>query len=204
MEVHAPGRIKAIAIGSSTGGPRLVRSIIRRLPADLPVPIFIAQHLPLVFTRQFARQMAAESPLTVVHASQGQEVLPGVVYVGPGESHMRVVRPAAHGKGRLVVSPRPEAITLRPSVDELFRSLANVYGNRCAGIVMTGLGQDGTLGAKAIHDAGGLVITQQAASCTVYGMPRSCDEAGLSHVSMTPEEIHDFLHRFSPAYQPHE
>lgn len=195
--VYEPGRLAAVAIGASTGGPGLVRAIISQLPADLPFPIFIAQHLPPLFTRQLAQQMAAQSPLAVVHAEDGMEVLAGVVYVAPGRQHMRVACEPG-GRMRVNVSDQPGALFFKPSVDELFSSMVQACGRRCAGVVMTGIGYDGTLGARAIRQAGGVVLTQSRATCGVYGMPRSCDEAGLSSASLDPQDIRGFLLQFSP------
>lgn len=193
------GRFQAVAIGSSTGGPGLLRDIISGLPADLPFPILIAQHLPPAFTLQLSQQMANESALTVVHAQDGMEVLPGVVYVAPGREHMRVL--SIRGKKIIEVNDQPGGLFFKPSVDELFYSVAKAYGRNSLGVVMTGIGHDGTAGATAIKQAGGVIITQSQATCSVYGMPRSCDEAGLSDASLCPEDICECLLQSSTWYR---
>lgn len=192
-------RFRVVAIGSSTGGPNLVQQIIAGLPADLPVPILIAQHLPPKFTADMALSMAQRSALNVVEAEDGQPVLPGTVYIAPGRLHMRVVK--VPGKmTTLRISDQPARLLFKPSVDELFDSCAEVYGRASLGIVMTGIGRDGVLGAAKIVQAGGMILTQSRASCAVYGMPRSCDEAGLSAASLDPEALRRAIHQTSPSY----
>lgn len=195
-----PGRFQVAAIGSSTGGPGLLRHIINGLPADISFPILIAQHLPPTFTLQLSQQLANESALMVVHAQDGMEVLPGVVYVAPGRMHMRVKKNHI-GKTVIEINDLPAGLFFKPSVDELFTSVATRYGRKSLGIIMTGIGHDGTLGATAIKQQGGIIVTQTQASCSVYGMPRSCDEAGLSDASLDPEGIRCLLQQFSPKHR---
>lgn len=193
-------RFAAVAIGSSTGGPGLLNLIASGLPADLPFPIFIAQHLPPSFTQLLAQQLAASSPLAVVHAQHDMRVLPGVIYLAQGRRHMRVKL----GLGRKVyidISDQPAELFYKPSVDELFTSVAAVYGRRSLGVIMTGIGQDGTRGAGAIHEAGGVIVTQSQKTCSVYGMPRSCDEAGLSDAQLDPPDICTLIRQFSPGFR---
>lgn len=200
QQTYELGRIRAVAIGASTGGPGLLRQIISELPADLPFPILIAQHLPPAFTLQLSQQMASESALMVVHAEDGMEVLAGVVYIAPGRMHMRVKN--AHKKVVLEINAEPAGLFFKPSVDELLTSVAAVYGRKSLGVIMTGIGHDGRLGATAIKQQGGIIVTQSEDTCTVYGMPRSCDEAGLSDASLDPEQIRRLIHQFSPRNKP--
>lgn len=204
IPVFVPGRIQAVAMGASTGGPGLLRQIISGLPADLPFPILIAQHLPAAFTLQWSQQMAAESALAVVQAEQGMAVLPGVVYVAPGGQHMQLIRSITGHPGVKVavqISDQPAGLFYKPSVDELLLSVANLFGRHSLAVVMTGIGQDGTKGAAAIKKAGGSVVTQTAQTCSVYGMPQSCDEAGLSDASLSPEEIRQMILQLSPKHR---
>lgn len=194
-----PNRIRVVAIGSSTGGPNLVQQIIAGLPADLPVPVLIAQHLPPKFTHDLAISMDQRSALTVVEAEDGQPVFPGTVYLGRGRMHMRVAR-SAGDRVSVRVGPEPTELAYKPSADELFNSCAEVYGAGVLGIVMTGIGRDGTCGAAQIVERGGVVFTQDKATCAVYGMPRACDEAGLSSGSLDPEGIRGIIHRLSPSF----
>lgn len=192
-------RFDVVAIGSSTGGPGLVESIVAGLPADIRVPIIVAQHMPPSFTESFARTLAQSSPLAVFHAEDGLPVVPGTVYVGRGHNHVRVVR---QRQGvRLEVNALPTERVYRPSADELFASCAKVYGGKVLGIVMTGIGQDGVVGAQAVVNAGGMVVTQAKSTCVVYGMPRACDEAGLSSANLNPEEIRRTILQLSPMFR---
>ena len=192
-------RYHAVAIASSTGGPSVVEEILAGLPADLPVPIFLAQHMPPSFTESFAAQLDRASPLSVIHAEDGMPIFPGVVYVGVGHQHMRVRR-IPGGQARIEISPEPQELVYKPSGDEIFRSCATLYGNKTLAVVLTGIGRDGTEGAQAIHDAGGMVISQSAQTCAVYGMPKSCTEAGVSKAQLDPLDIRRCLLQLSPNF----
>jgi len=195
-----PSQFRAVAIGSSTGAPTLLQNIICGLPADLPVPILIAQHLPPKFTRELALTMDRSSAMTVIEAEDGMPVFPGTAYLGPGRTHMRVVKPKG-GSPRLEISDQPPELLYKPSVDQLFESCAQVYRKGVLAIVMTGIGRDGVLGAQKIVDAGGMVLTQSKKTCAVYGMPKSCDEAGLSSASLDPEGLRLAIHQLSPSFE---
>lgn len=193
------GRFHAVAIGSSTGAPALVQHIIAGLPADLPMPILIAQHMPPVFTESFSRHLAHASPLAVYHAEDAMPVLPGTVYVGVGHRHLRLRR-----QGRqvvLVVSEEPKELLYRPSADELFASCAEVYGRHTLAVVLTGMGKDGVVGAQRVHDKGGVVLTQSRETCAVYGMPKACDDAGISAAQLAPEDIRRAILQLSPQHR---
>ncbi len=192
------GRFKAVAIGSSTGGPGLVEQIINGLAPDLPMPVFVAQHMPPTFTETFAARLAITSSLTVVHAQDTMPVLDATVYVGRGHNHLRVGK-IGREKVQIEVSDQPPDMIYKPSVDELFRSCAEVYGEKTLAIILTGIGSDGTEGARAVRDAGGVVITQEDKSCVVYGMPKSCVEAGLSDAQLTPDQIRHVILRLAPS-----
>jgi len=194
------GRFKAIAIASSTGGPGLVDQIVSKLPADLPISIFLAQHMPPKFTESFSARLALNSPLTVLHAEDQMPVLPGTLYVGQGHHHLRV-RQTRGGRIQIEVSKQPENLAFKPSADELFRSCAAVYGKDTLAVVMTGIGRDGTEGAGDVRQAGGVILTQTADTCAVYGMPRSCVEAGLSDAQLSPDEIRQAILQLSPKHR---
>jgi len=192
-------RFAVVAIASSTGGPRMVEQIIAGLPADLPVPIFIAQHMPELFTRSFATRLDHKSALTVVHADSAMPVLPGTVYVACGGRHMRVVRAEAD-RPAVEISDQPQSLVYKPSADELLRSVSEVYGRSSLAVVMSGIGRDGTLGAQAIHRRGGVVLTQSAETCAVYGMPKSCVQAELSDAELSPDQIRRVILQLSPQH----
>lgn len=190
-------RIGVVAIGSSTGGPGTLEKIVSNLPADLAVPIVIAQHMPPIFTASFAGTLDRQSPLTVVHAETDMPILPGVVYLGRGQQHFRLRR--SGGRVLAEVSDHPQELLYKPSVDELFRSCAQVYRHRVLGVILTGIGRDGTEGARAVRQAGGVVLAQDRASCVVYGMPKSCYEAGLTDAVLNPEGIRRALLQLAPS-----
>lgn len=193
-------RFEVIAIAASTGGPGLVERLVAGLPADLPLPILVAQHLPPQFTVSFAAQLDRAGPLSAVHAADGMPIHPGTVYVGPGRQHLRVVGQTPQGV-HAEVSPQPEYLTFKPSADELFRSCAKVYGSKVLAIVLTGIGRDGTEGARAVRDAGGVVLAQDAVTCAVYGMPRSVFEAGFAQAQLTPDDIQRAILQLSPQHR---
>jgi len=177
-----------------------VERMLAGLPADLPLPLFIAQHLPPHFTISFTAQIGRVSPLTAVHAEDGMPVHPGTVYVAPGRQHMRVIQPPS-GPPQLEINTNPAYLSFKPSADELFRSCAKVYGAKTLAIVLTGIGHDGTEGARAVIDAGGIVLAQNEETCAVYGMPRSVAEAGFASAILTPDEIRRAILQLSPQHR---
>ena len=194
-----PREFDAVAIGASTGSPNLVETIISGLPADLSVPVFVALHLPPKFTVTFATQLEQRSALTVVHGENGQPVYNGVAYIGQGHMHMRV-RKSLGGKINIEIGKEPEHKLFRPSADVLFQSCAQVYGRKTLAIVLSGIGHDGTEGAVAVQEAGGMVLTQRSDTCPAPGMPTSCEKAGVSDVQLTPEDIRRVILQLSPKH----
>lgn len=193
-----PNRFSAVAIGSSTGGPRVLEQIIASLPADLPVPIFIAQHMPPRFTESFSVSLDQMSALSVVHAEDGMPIFPGVVYVARGQQHMRIV--GSRHATKIQISQEPRALLFKPSADELLRSTAQVYGRATLAVVLSGIGRDGSEGARAVRAVGGMILTQAAETCAVYGMPKTCVELGLSDAALEPTGIRQVIHQLSPSY----
>ena len=168
-----------VAIGASTGGPGALGRILPRFPADFPIPILIVQHMPFGFTGPFAERLNSLCSIGVREATQSQALQPGMAYIAPAGSHMRVVNSLADHKPRIVLDSRRGKALHIPSIDELMKSVAGLYGNRTIGVVMTGMGCDGAAGIGAIFHKGGLTIGQDEATCTVYGMPRVCAELGI-------------------------
>ena len=175
----AASSVDVVVIGISTGGPQALRMLIPRLPAELPVPIAIVLHMPVGYTELYARKLNEQSALTVLESQGGEVVSKGTVYLAPAGRHL-TLRRVASGDVVTNLDVRPLDTLYRPSVDTLFQSAADVYGSRVLGIVMTGMGSDGREGAAWIKAKGGIVLTESADSCVVYGMPRSIVEAGLS------------------------
>lgn len=170
-------RVEALAIGCSTGGPNALATIFERLP-PLPVPVFIVQHMPPVFTRMLAERLSSGSSFVVEEGTNGREVMPGCAYVAPGGFHMTVARVGT--SCRVFLNEEPPENSCRPAVDVLFRSVAEVYGAGLLGVVLTGMGHDGTRGSERIVGAGGLVVVQDAASSVVPSMPSSVAAARLA------------------------
>ena len=173
-----PKGVELIAIGVSTGGPPAVQRILAALPAHFPVPILIAQHMPRAFTGPFAQRLDATSALTVREAEDGMPLAPGLVLVGPGGLHLRVRRQGLRLHAE--VGQEPQDALYKPSATELIASVARTCAGRAAALIMTGMGSDGLEGARRLKAAGGVVLAQSEATCTVYGMPKAVVDAGLT------------------------
>ncbi|KQS66583.1 chemotaxis response regulator protein-glutamate methylesterase [Modestobacter sp. Leaf380] len=165
-----------LVIGSSTGGPDALTRVIPKLPADFPLPVLVVQHMPPVFTKQFAGRLDRLSSLEVVEAVAGTQLRPGTVHIAPGDFHLTVV--ASGGLRRTQLNQGPAENFCRPAVDVLFRSAVAAYDGAVLSVVLTGMGSDGRLGTGAVRAAGGTVIAQDQASSVVWGMPGSVVQAG--------------------------
>jgi two-component system chemotaxis response regulator CheB len=170
---------EVVAIGTSTGGPRALQEILPRFGRDLPVPLLIVQHMPVGFTAPFARRLNTLCSIPVREATNRELVRPGVAYIAPSGTHMRVQRRLCDAQTILYLDPSPEDALHIPSVDVLMLSAAEAFKNRAMGVILTGMGSDGAEGITAIYRQGGLTIGQDEASCAVYGMPRACSELGV-------------------------
>ena len=190
-EVSVPSRaprIDVIVIGVSTGGPQALRNLMPQFPADFPVPIAIVLHMPVGFTALYAEKLAETTRIPVKEAAEGDELRPGLALLAQAGRHL-VFRRDPGGKVTCHLVRQPSDLLHRPSVDVLFRSAAEVYGNRVLGVVMTGMGNDGKEGAAWIKAQGGSVITEAEQSCVIYGMPRSVVEAGLSDAAVPLNQL---------------
>jgi len=168
---------EAVVIGTSTGGPQALRTVIPLLPADLPVPVFVVQHIPSQYTASLAERLDGLSPLRVREATDGMAVDPGQVLLAPGSRHLGLQR---HGERVVcVLDDGPKRRGCRPSVDHMIESAAQVYGGRVLAAVLTGMGCDGLDGCRELKRRGGTVLAQSAAGCVVYGMPKAVSDAGL-------------------------
>jgi two-component system chemotaxis response regulator CheB len=180
--------VDLVAIGISTGGPQALKRLIPQFPADFPVPILMVMHMPVGYTEMYAAKLNEIAQLEVSEAKEGDEIRPGRALLAAAGRHLSVKRDAT---GRVVahLDAKPFNTLHKPSVDVLFQSVAEVYGNRVLGVVMTGMGSDGKEGSAWIKSQGGLVFTEAESSCVVYGMPRTVVEAGLSDKSIPLEEM---------------
>jgi len=181
-----------IVVGVSTGGPKALQDILPILPADLPVPILVVQHMPPGFTAPFAKRLNNLCAMSICEASHGDILHSGVVYIAPAGSHMTVDRQCST-RTVICISDKPENQLHTPSVDVMMRSVASTFRSSAMGIIMTGMGSDGAQGMKAIHSEGGFTLGQDEMSCAVYGMPRVCAEMGIldrvARLSQIPHEI---------------
>lgn len=172
------GRIDVLAIGTSTGGPNALAELLPGIPASFPVPIVIVQHMPPLFTRLLAGRLNQRSGLTIREGVAGEILRAGEAWIAPGNFHMTVER-----KGTNVVlalnQNQPENYC-RPAVDPMFRSVAKIFGGGALAVVLTGMGGDGTDGARHIRERGGQVLVQDEASSIVWGMPGQIAAAGLA------------------------
>ena len=182
-----------VVIGTSTGGPRALQAILPNLPASFPVPILVVQHMPAAFTPTFARSLDQLCRLAVREAFEGAEARPGQVWIAPGDHHMTVERTASGC--RLHLDQGPKENSCRPAVDPLFRSVARVFGERALALVLTGMGSDGTEGARALRKAGARIVIQDEPSSVVWGMPGSVAIARLADQVLPQHEIASFLER---------
>jgi two-component system chemotaxis response regulator CheB len=173
-----PSLVEVIAIAASTGGPNALAEVFAGLPTDLPVPIVIVQHMPPTFTRLLAERMSAQFLIPVEEGRGGELLLPGRVWIAPGDYHMIVGRDDA--RVRLQVHQDPPENSCRPAADVLFRSVVRVFGPNVLAVVLTGMGQDGLRGCEAVKEGGGQVIVQDEESSVVWGMPGVVSRAGLA------------------------
>jgi two-component system chemotaxis response regulator CheB len=177
------GGPEIIVVGASTGGPQALKALVARLPADFPTPVVIVLHMPVGYTAMYAQRLDEVAALHVVEARGGERLEPSTVYVAPAGRHLTLHR-TPDGAVRTQLDVRPLDKPHRPSVDVLFHSAADAYGDRVLAVVLTGMGSDGRDGAAWIKAKGGAVLTEAEESCVVYGMPRSIVEAGLSDASV--------------------
>lgn len=190
-----PGAIDIVVIGSSTGGPPVLEALLKPLPKDLTAPIVIAQHMPALFTESLAERLDRECALTVRHGANGMPLVPGEAVVIPGGVHGKVRRTLR--RLQLVLGDEPSQALYRPSVDELFKTASETCAGRVLGAVMTGMGEDGAVGAGLLHGLGATVLAQNEGTCVVHGMPAAVANAGHADAELPPEAISSVIARLS-------
>ncbi len=194
------GRPKVVAVGVSTGGPESLAAMLPGLPGNLPVPVLLVQHMPAKFTHSLAESLNGKCQLTVCEAADRMPLVAGRVYIAPGGQQMKVRREGALDIIRVADDP-PEN-SCKPSVDYLFRSVTHLYGARALGVIMTGMGHDGTLGCKLMKRQGATIIAQSRDTCVVYGMPRMVIEAGVADLIAPLDKIADHIANLVAQGQP--
>jgi two-component system chemotaxis response regulator CheB len=160
-----------VLVGISTGGPPALQKILSAIPASFPVPILIVQHMPIGFTASLAERLNRCSPIVVKEAENGEIAWAGKAYIAPGGTHMKLCRNGEELQIRL--DSKPDNTLHKPAVDVLFESAAMACGNKSLAFVLTGMGKDGALGAKAIQKAGGRVVVESEETSVVFGMPKA-------------------------------
>jgi two-component system chemotaxis response regulator CheB len=181
-----PGGV--IVIGASTGGPVALRELMSQLPADLPAAVVIVQHMPASFTRVLAAQLDRQVPFRVKEAAEGDRLGPGLALVAPGGWHLLL-----GADSRVELNVGPEIGGHRPSIDVTMQSVAQLYGARTKGVLLTGMGDDGSLGLMSIRSKGGKTFAQDAESCVVNGMPQRAVEKGVVDHIAPPVRIAQLL-----------
>ena len=171
-------RPELVVIGVSTGGPSALTQLLPAFPADFPLPILVVQHMPPMFTKSLADDLTSKCALNVNEGRQYEPVVPGMIRIAPGGSHMKVIR--SDGELALRITHDPPENSCRPSVDFLFRSVAHTCEGPVIAAILTGMGNDGALGCSLLKRKGAFVIAQDEASCVVYGMPKEVVDLGLA------------------------
>ena len=173
----AGARGELVAIAASTGGPTALQQVISGLPVGFPAAVVVVQHIPRGFTKSLAERLDARSAIPVREARDGDAVAPGVVLIAPAGIHVRLQRRA--GGVFVALDEEPRDALHRPSADVLMSSVAEAYGPGAVGVVLTGMGADGTEGLRAIRAAGGRTVAESEETCVIYGMPKAAIEAGV-------------------------
>ncbi len=166
---------RVLIIGSSTGGPRALNAVVPELPANLPAAVVIVQHMPVGFTRSLAERLDSVSKIKVKEAEPGDKLEVGKALLAPGGFHMVFDR-----NGMVTLNQNPPVHGVRPAIDVAMTSIVPLHGKSIVGVILTGMGNDGTTGCQLIHGAGGYVIAEDESTCVVWGMPRSVYEAGVA------------------------
>lgn len=166
-----------LVIGASTGGPSAIQRVLSGVPEKYPLPIIVVQHMPPVFTRQFALRLGKNTALEAKEAEDGEPLVPGRVLVVPGGYHLEVVNSRGH---RVAVKEKEKGDRFVPSVDMTMSSAAEVFGRRVVGVILTGMGNDGAEGLSRIHQMGGRTIAESEESTVVFGMPRAAVQKGAA------------------------
>jgi two-component system chemotaxis response regulator CheB len=183
----APVRAEIVAIGASTGGPKALATLFEALPSDFPLPIVIVQHMPPLFTRHLAERLGTRTSLRCAEGVEGAALGAGQIWIAPGNHHMILERDRTEIRIRLTSDPPVHSV--RPAVDPLFRSVAEIYGPAALGVVLTGMGHDGYQGCERIRELGGAVLVQDEASSVVWGMPGIVARSGLADKIAPLDEI---------------
>ncbi len=184
-------KAEIIGIGVSTGGPKALTEMMPRIPANINVPILIVQHMPPLFTSSLAKSLDSHCAIEVKEAEDGEVLRPNTAFIAPGGTQMKVVA-SADGLNRILrITDDPPENSCKPSVDYLFRSIAEHYVGRSTGVIMTGMGSDGTEGLKMMKRNGSFIIAQDEPTCVVFGMPKKPIDEGIVDVIAPLDRLAD-------------
>lgn len=181
-----PTHTRTVVIGASTGGPRALNTVLAALPANFSAALLIVQHMPLGFTKSLAERLNLVSPIPIKEAEEDDLVEAGKGLVAPGGWHMLV-----NAQHRIVLSKANSLHGVRPAIDLTLQSVADHFKEDAVGVVLTGMGVDGTMGARRVRAAGGYVIAEDESTCVVWGMPRSVKEAGVANAVVPLDRVAD-------------
>ena len=187
-----------IVIGTSTGGPRTLKFILREIPQDFPSPILIVQHLDPFFMKQLSKSLDQVCEINVKIPDDGERILPGNVYLSPGGKHMKII--AIKNKPHIRIFDDKPVNFCKPSVDVLFFSAAKIYKNHTLGILLTGLGEDGARGLDAIKTSGGKTIAESEETCVIYGMPKAAAKLGAANLILPNYQVQDYMIKFAKKF----
>ncbi|MDO5518031.1 MAG: chemotaxis response regulator protein-glutamate methylesterase [Clostridium sp.] len=179
-------KINAVVIGASTGGPKALQKVLTNLPKNLGVPVFVVQHMPEGFTKVFAERLNKVCEMNVTEAADGMKINNDTIYIAKGGSHMTV-----GNMNTIYLNQQPAIWGVRPAVDKLFDSAVEVYGANLLSVVLTGMGRDGADGTKRVKDNGGITISEDKSTCTIYGMPKAAFETGKVDLVLPLDQVCD-------------
>jgi len=188
IPVYHPSQFDVICIGSSTGGPPVLETILAALPETLSAPVIVAQHMPEVFTRSMAARLDDLCPLRVLHAADHMRLEPRTIYIAPGGRNIHLKK-IGLARWEILVNDEPRNAIYRPNVSALFASAAQATGSRTLAVVLTGIGDDGLDGAREVHQKNGVILAQNEETCVVYGMPKAVTQAAIVQASLAPTDI---------------
>jgi two-component system chemotaxis response regulator CheB len=188
-------RSRIVAIGISTGGPVALAHFLSKMPANLGVPLLIAQHMPPVFTASLAKNLDRQCAITVKEAEDGETILQNTAYIAPGGKQMKVAEDIVHKTKMIRITNDPLENGCAPSADYLFRSVAEHFGDCATGVIMTGMGADGTKGLTQMKEKGAITIAQDEATSVVFGMAKKSIEAGIIDIIVPLDDMAEQIQR---------
>ena len=187
---HGCSGNKLVVLGTSTGGPKALQAVVPKLPADLPCGVVIVQHMPAGFTKSLADRLDYNSQIKVKEAEDNEPILPGYVYIAPGDYHLEIT--GSDSQRAISLNQNPPLAAHRPAVDIMFDSAVK-YGADVVSVILTGMGCDGAAGMKKIKQAGGYIIAESQETCVVYGMPKAVVDAGIADEVLPVQQVADAI-----------